>query len=131
MVLSQTDSINSNTNNSLNGYFTLQKNNSKGSTNSGSTENLVVKVIIEFTNDNLKIDERLVANTVIYKRISIKDSDRTKDVKKAILEKFLLDPDTCDKYSLVQVFSSSNQKELPIGKLSLISLIGLQWLNLT
>ena len=116
MILSQTDSLNSNTNNSLNGYFTLQKTNSKGSTNSGSTENLVVKVIIEFTNDNLKIDERLVANTVIYKRISIKDSDRTKDVKKAILEKFLLNPDTCDKYSLVQVFSSSNQKELPIGK---------------
>lgn len=77
-----------------------------------------VKVIIEFNNPNevLKNNERVVANTVIYKKIYIKDSDRTKDVKKAILEKFFLDPETCDKYGLVQVFSQSNAKELPIGR---------------
>ena len=52
----------------------------------------------------------------MYKSIFIKDSDRTKDVKRTILEKFLLNPETCDKYSLIQVFNhTSNQKELPIG----------------
>lgn len=116
MILSQaTDS--SSIKNSTDGYFTIQKSSKSSISSTNTSPNLVVKVIIEFTNpdENLKIDERLVANTVIYKRIFIKDSDRTKDVKKAILEKFFLDPETCDKYSLVQVFNQTNQKELPIG----------------
>ena len=56
----------------------------------------------------------------------VKDSDRTKDVKRSILEKFLKNADTCDKYILVQVFggnsnnnsnsnSDSNQKEFTIN----------------
>ncbi len=111
--ISQTDSIN---------FNTIQKNqhSSQSSLCSQNTSpNLVVKVIIEFSNTNsehLKIDERVVASTVIYKRIFLKDSDRTKDVKKAILEKFRLDPETCDKYTLIQVFSQSGHKELPIGE---------------
>ena len=84
--------------NSTDGVFTTQKSTDKPT-------NLVVKVIIEFANpsESLKLDEKLVASTVMYKRIYVKNSDRTKDVKRAILEKFLLNPDTCDKYSLVQV----------------------------
>jgi len=39
----------------------------------------------------------------MYKTIYVKDSDRTKDVKRLILEKFLKNPDTCDNYTLVQV----------------------------
>lgn len=99
--------------NSTDGYFTIQK----SSKSSLSSDKMNVKVIIEFNNPNevLKNDERVVANTVIYKKIYIKDSDRTKDVKKAILEKFFLDPETCDKFGLVQVFSQPNTKELPIG----------------
>jgi len=113
MSQTQTNSVN---------FNTIQKNqhSSRSSLSSQNTSpNLVVKVIIEFMNANaehLKIDERVVASTVIYKRIFLKDSDRTKDVKKAILEKFRLDPETCDKYTLVQVFSQSSQKELPIGE---------------
>lgn len=115
MVLSQmTDSSSIKT--STDGYFTLQKSN-KSSISSNNSPNMDVKVIVEFNqNEVLKNNEKMVANTVIYKKISIKDSDRTKDVKKAILEKFFLDSETCDKYSLVQVFSQPNTKELPIGK---------------
>ena len=84
--------------NSTEGFLATQKSVDKPT-------NLVVKVIIEFANpsESLKLDEKLVASTVMYKRIYVKNSDRTKDVKRAILEKFLLNPDTCDKYSLVQV----------------------------
>ncbi len=81
-------------------------------TSSNNTSNLVVRVNIQTTNDT--------TNTVLYKTIFVKDSDRTKDVKRSILEKFLKNPDTCDKYILVQVFTNNNsidpnQKELTIN----------------
>jgi hypothetical protein len=47
----------------------------------------------------------------MYKTIYVKDSDRTKDVKRLILEKFLKNPDTCDNYTLVQVFNN-NENDL-------------------
>lgn len=64
--------------------------------------NLVVRVNIE---------SNMNQNTVLYKTIYVKDSDRTKDVKRAILEKFLQNPDNCDKYTLVQVFNNSKTSE--------------------
>lgn len=76
------------------------------------SSNLVVRVNIESSNN---------INTVLYKTIYVKDSDRTKDVKRSILEKFLQNPETCDKYTLVQVFNnpgsldSNSNKELVIN----------------
>lgn len=84
--------------------------NSKSSKTQSS--NLVVRVNIESSNN---------INTVLYKTIYVKDSDRTKDVKRSILEKFLQNPETCDKYTLVQVFNNSgsldsnSNKELVIN----------------
>ena len=93
-----------------------QKKSQIKSTSTSSPASLVVKVKIDCGSENLKSDEQIVASTTMYKRIYIKDSDRTRDVKRTILEKFLLDRDTCDKYSLVQVFNqNSSQKDLLIG----------------
>lgn len=51
---------------------------------------------------------------VMYKKMSINDKYRTKDVKRLILEKFFLNADTCDKYTLVQILGP-NGGELVIN----------------
>jgi hypothetical protein len=45
-------------------------------------------------------------SAVMYKKMSINDKYRTKDVKRLILEKFFLNPDSADKYTLVQILGS-------------------------
>ncbi len=86
-----------------------------GSTTAGSTQSeaksvLVVKVNVEtldvYNNNNQNNNNNItIPSTVYYKKICIKDSDRTREVKKLILEKFLMESDKADKYNLVQVFN--------------------------
>ena len=74
---------------------------------SNSTSEMRVKVNVE---------EHTVASSVLYKYISITDKSRTKDVKRAILDKFFLNPDAYEKYMLVQIFTDSKVSgELPIN----------------
>jgi hypothetical protein len=47
--------------------------------------------------------ENQILNNTMYKKMSINDRYRTKDVKRLILEKFFLDPDLSEKYMLVQI----------------------------
>lgn len=53
------------------------------------------------------------AGTVMYKKMSINDKYRTKDVKRLILEKFFLNPDHAEKYTLIQMLGGG--KELVIN----------------
>lgn len=90
------NSSNNNNNNVMNGSsqgsLTLNNNSSDN-----SKSLLVVKVNVECSDDNL--------SSTVYKKIFVKDSDRTKEVKKLILEKFLMSADKADKYNLLQVFA--------------------------
>lgn len=66
----------------------------------------------------VKVNIESDVSTVVYKRISINDKLRTKDVKRLILEKFFLNPDLCDKYTLVQILNvndATSQNELVIN----------------
>jgi hypothetical protein len=66
----------------------------------------------------VKVNVESDVTTVVYKLISITDKLRTKDVKRLILEKFFLNPDSCDKYTLVQLLSNNDptsQSELIIN----------------
>lgn len=57
-------------------------------------------------------------SSVMYKKMSINDKYRTKDVKRLILEKFFLNPDLADKYTLVQILGpggGGNNGELVIN----------------
>lgn len=47
--------------------------------------------------------------------MSINDKYRTKDVKRLILEKFFLNPDHADKYTLVQILGPTEGGELVIN----------------
>jgi hypothetical protein len=57
------------------------------------------------------IDPNL-SDTVYYKKIIVKDSDRCKEVKRMILSKFNLDPEKAEKYTLIQVFEDGSNKSL-------------------
>lgn len=64
-----------------------------------------VKVNVESNNEQSNGN---VSSSVVYKYISITDKHRTKDVKRLVLEKFFLNPDLCEKYSLIQILSTNN-----------------------
>jgi hypothetical protein len=68
---------------------------------------LIVKVNIELLNNSQIIDssDASAATNVKYKKISIKDSDRTKEIKRLILSKFQMDIEKADKFYLFQKFS--------------------------
>ena len=76
--------------------------------NNKSTD-IRVKVNIELSdlNKNLKTNEQI--SSVIYKSLLITDKYRTKDVKRLILEKFFLNQDLCDQFSLVQILNNNNK----------------------
>jgi len=75
---------------------------------------LIVKVNIELLNNSQIIDNSDVsaANNVKYKKISIKDSDRTKEIKRLILSKFQMDIEKADKFHLFQKFSDGQDELL-------------------
>jgi hypothetical protein len=87
----------------------------------GNSSEMRVKVNIESSNGQSN------SSTVVYKYISITDKHRTKDVKRLILEKFFLNPDLCEKYTLVQILipnhnhnSNSNNDHLVSAQNELI-----------
>jgi hypothetical protein len=94
------------------------------STTSSAGSPIVAKVNIEISNDlnnnslNKNDDQQLISSTVVYKRIYIRDCDRTKDIKRTILEKFLYDPDLCDKYMLVQILNATGNGMGALGNLT-------------
>jgi hypothetical protein len=47
-------------------------------------------------------------SNIVYKMMPINDKYRTKDVKRLILEKFFMNPETCDIYQLVQILDPQN-----------------------
>lgn len=111
----------SNMNNSTgSGSYTCTQNNDNISKSPNKNNSLNNKSPILFAKVNIQeneSDSSLVAATLInsispslvsYKKIPIKDSDRTKDIKRLILSKFLMDPNKSDKYNLIQVFNNNN-----------------------
>ena len=74
--------------------------------NTTSSSEIRVKVNIENT------AETTSGTSILYKKMSINDKYRTKDVKRLILEKFFLNPDLCDKYQLVQILDPDNYKPM-------------------
>ena len=90
---SRTNSNASNSEFNVNNGFSITQNDSTKAV-------LVVKVNVE------SLDDASNNKVVCYKKICVKDCDRTKEVKRQILEKFLMNPDNADKYNLVQVFSN-------------------------
>ena len=95
---------------------------SSSSTYTTSSQKLLVKVTIDFnTNETAAVssknyrNESVIASTTIYKSIYLKDSDRTKDVKQNILNKFHLDNESPDNFQLYQVITGQN--ELPRDEL--------------
>jgi hypothetical protein len=71
------------------------------SQSSAAKQTFVAKVNVVDSNLN---------NTVCYKKIFVKDSDRCREVKRTILSKFNIDPDRADKYTLLQVFDDGVNK---------------------
>ena len=74
--------------------------------NNNAKSMLVVKVNVECADDS----HQTTSTSICYKKIVVKDSDRTKEVKKLILEKFLMNPDKADKYNLLQVFTDGTHQ---------------------
>lgn len=54
------------------------------------------------------MDSKELSSGVMYKKMSINDKYRTKDVKRLILEKFFLNPEQADNYTLVQILGPGN-----------------------
>ena len=86
---------------------------SSTSTYTTNSQKLLVKVTIDFnTNENATSknhrNESVIASTTMYKSIYLKDSDRTKDVKQNILNKFHLDSESPDNFQLYQVITGQN-----------------------
>lgn len=114
---SNSDNQSTNTSNSIDGYSTMPKpaGGSKLSANasasalptSSSSSEMRVKVNIESNEINTN------DSGVLYKKMFINDKLRTKDVKRLILQKFFLNPDNFDKYTLVQILNPATNTTSP------------------
>lgn len=83
---------------------------------SNSPSEMRVKVNIENMNEASGSPLSSGGTAILYKKMSINDKYRTKDVKRLILDKFFLNPDLSDKYQLVQILDPSLYQSMDLGE---------------
>jgi hypothetical protein len=76
------------------------------------TKSLTSSIVSPSSPSEIRVKVNIESNgngsNIVYKKMSINDKYRTKDVKRLILEKFFLSPDISDKYQLVQILDPQN-----------------------